>query len=220
MKVLDKRGEMNVLLIPLILLVLLLIGAAVFGVWAYNGRQDYKNNVDQKVAIATQAAQKDTQAKDAKQYAEVAKQPLKTYVGPSAYGSVHISYPKTWSGVADTSDDGTPLDAYFDPDIVPGLNDPSAIFALRVQVVSSSYDDVLSGFSGQVESKQVTAAPYALPSVPGIVGTRLDGQITDSKQGSMVVLPLRDKTLQIWTESSQYLNDFNTNILPHISFSP
>jgi hypothetical protein len=36
----------------------------------------------------------------------------------------------------------------------------------------------------------------------------------------MVVLPLRSQTLQIETAGSQFLGDFNNNILPNFSFSP
>lgn len=216
----NERGSINALIIPLVLFILLFIGALVFGVWAFGSRQDYKNNVDSKVGVAVAVAKKATQAADATIYAEAAKQPLRVYVGPEAYGSVHISYPKTWSAYADTTDENTPLDAYFAPGAVPGVSDQSVSFALRVQIQSQSYDQVMSQYSSQVSQQTLTASPYRLPLVPGVVGTRLDGQITDAKQGSMIVLPLRDKTLLIWTESNQYLNDFNNNILPHVSFSP
>jgi hypothetical protein len=36
----------------------------------------------------------------------------------------------------------------------------------------------------------------------------------------MVVLPLRSQTVQIWTEGTQYVDDFNKLILPNFSFSP
>jgi len=40
-------------------------------------------------------------------------------------------------------------------------------------------------------------------------------------QGSMVLVPLRDKTLKIWTEADEtYLKDFNENILPNYTFEP
>jgi hypothetical protein len=38
--------------------------------------------------------------------------------------------------------------------------------------------------------------------------------------GTMVLLPMRDKTLEIWTESNDYLNDFNTYVLPNMTFAP
>lgn len=216
----SQSGEINVLLIPLILVFLLLIGTASFAYWAFAGRLDYKNNSDQKVAAAVSVAKTQTQSADAKSYAEAAKKPLQTYVGPEAYGSVHISYPKTWSAYVDTSTSSTPLNGYFYPAVVPGINDLTSTFALRVQIVASPYDQMLTQFSGQVQSKQVTVTPYKLPKVPNVVGSRVDGQIEPNKQGSMIILPIRDKTLEIWSESNQFLPDFNNSVLPNSSFSP
>lgn len=70
MKTLTQRGAVNVLLLPLILVVLFFLGAVGFGYWAFAEREDYKNNSDQKVAIAVAAAEKRTQAADAKVFAE------------------------------------------------------------------------------------------------------------------------------------------------------
>lgn len=220
MQLRDERGQLNILLIPVILLVLLLIGAAGFAVWAFNGRQLYKNNVDAKISAAVAANTQSVQATDAKQFAQAAKLPLKTYVGPEAYGSVHISYPKTWSAYVDTTATDPGLNGYFYPDAVPSISSQTSTFALRVEVAQTSYNQVVSQFSGQLQQGTVTVTPYKLPLVPSVVGVRVDGQITATKQGSMVVLPLRDKTLEIWTESNSFLPDFNNNILPNLSFSP
>lgn len=219
----SQTGELNILLIPLILVSLLFVTSAVLGGWAYLSRQDYKNNTDQKIAAAvTVAKQQEDSAKD-KVFTEAYKQPLKVYSGPAAYGSVRVAYPKTWSGYVDATGNGSAsVDAYFNPDVVPSITDQSSVFALRMQVVADSYSNVLTNFNGSVDQSQVTASPYSFPKVPGKVGVRFDGQIVpgDKTEGSMIVLPLRDKTLEIWTESPQFLTDFNNNILPNVSFSP
>ena len=209
-------------LIPFVLSVLLLIGVGIFGIWAFSGRQDYKNNSDQKIATAVSAAQKQTAAIDAAQYAEAAKQPLKTYNGPEAYGSIVVNYPKDWSAYVAVTDSGgsQPVDGYFQPDTVPNVQDPNSTFALRVQVVQTPYDQVLSQYVAQAKQQTVTISPFSFAKVPSVAGVRINGQINSSKQGSMVLVPLRDKTLKLWTESSQFINDFNNNILPNFSFSP
>ena len=217
----NQSGSINGLLIPLIVSVLLLVGAGVFAVWAYQGRQDYKNNVDAKIAVANAQAIKAEDSKKDAQFAEYAKQPLKTYVGPEAYGAIHVLFPRTWSGYVDESGSGDgPVNGYFYPNIVPATTDPTVTFALRVQVLNESYSDAMHVYSSFVTDNKGTVTAYALPKLPSVVGSRLDGQIQDNKQGSMIVLPLRDKTLQVWTESPQFLNDFNSNILPNLTFSP
>jgi hypothetical protein len=62
--------------------------------------------------------------------------------------------------------------------------------------------------------------PYSLPKLPQVGGMYLTGQISQRQQGTMVLLPLRDKTLEVWTESSAYMNDFTNNVLPNLTFSP
>jgi len=222
-RIAGEQGELNVLLIPVILLTLLFIGAASFAVWAFGSRQDYKNNVDAKIAVAVSANTKTVQAADAKQYAEAAKNPLTTYTGPDAYGSVKISYPKTWSAYVDTANSGTPLDAYFHDGFVPAL-DSQDTYNLRVQVNAQSYSSVLSGYNSQIQAGTVTAQTYALPKVPSVIGTMLSGAVVPNQPGGgsgvLVLIPLRSTTLEIWTESSSYLSDFNTYILPNASFSP
>lgn len=219
-KQIDQRGDINILLIPLILVSLLFVAVGGFAYWAYSGRQDYKNNVDSKIAAAVSANTDKVKVADAVKYAEAAKKPFATYVGPEAYGAVHVAYPKTWSAYVDTSNSSYPVDAYFYPAVVPSVTDQDSSFALRVQVVPQSYDTVVGQFKGQLQQGKVTVTPYALPKVSDTVGVRIDGQITNNKQGSMIVLPLRDKTLKIWTEASPFLADFNTNILPNFTFSP
>ncbi len=206
-------------------LVVFLIIALVFGGWAFKGRQDYKNNVDAKIAAAvTVAKQQEGTAKDA-QFAEAQKSPLRTYNGPQAYGSLVVMFPKTWSGyVDDSGSNNTALvDGYFANSTVPSITDTNSIFALRVQVIAQSYSQTVQAINQSLTGPQVaatTVTAYSLPKVPSQVGVKVSGQISDSKTGTMVVLPLRDKTLQVWTEGSQYLNDFNTYILPNLSYSP
>ena len=214
-----QGGYIDSLLIPLILAVVLLLGAVLFGGWAFSTRQGYKNHSDQKAEKAAAAAVAATQITDAAKYAEEAKNPLKTFVGPSQYGSITMQYPKVWSGYV-IENNSTPLNAYFQPDVVPDVSDQSSAYALRIQVISQSYAGQLQAYSGLVQSKKVTVAPYTLPKVPSVVGSRVDGQISSTNQGSIIILPLRNLTLQISTESQTFEPDFNNIILPNLSFSP
>lgn len=215
----SQGGYIDKLLLPLIVVVLLFFGAVGFGVWAFMGRQDYKNNSDQKAAAAAAAQKKATQTEEAAKYAEEAKNPLKNFVGPADFGSVTFQYPKTWSGYVIKSD-SSPLNAYFYPDVVPNVDNATNAYALRVAIIEKPYSEVLQGYQGDVEEGAVTVTPYASPKVEGVVGSRVDGQITKEERGSVVLFPIRNITLQVWTEADQYINDFNNIILPNLSFAP
>lgn len=218
----SMRGYINILLIPLLLVTLLLFGAGGFGYWAYSERQDYKNNVDQKIGAAVEQAKEQLTIQKEKEFTEREKSPLKTYTGPSAFGSLQVQYPKSWSGyVSVTNTSGTPVDGYFYPNVVPttqGYNTVS--FALRVQVQQQSYDNILQNYQAQLQEKTVTIKPFRMPKVSSIVGVRITGQIFPQKKGTLVILPMRDKTLEVWTEGSTFQKDFDNIIIPNFKFSP
>lgn len=216
-----ERG-FSALLVPFILSILFLVGAIGFGGWAYTKMLDYKDNTDRKIqAAVTVAKQEESAAKD-QEFEQKYKEPFRTYTGPSAYGSVSIQYPRTWSGYVDDTSTASPfIDGYFYPDVVPDIKAQGSALALRIQVVSESYSTVLAQAAGLVQQGKVKVTPYAAPKVPSIVGARLDGQLISQSQksGSMVILPLRNTTLMLWTEAPQFQTDFE-NILSNLTFAP
>lgn len=217
----NQNGAISGLAVSLFLTVLLLLGAIGFAGWAYSSRQDYKDNSDKKAAAASEVAvQKESVAKD-KQFAEELKKPLKPYSGPAAYGSVQLYYPKSWSGYVDDTGQATALvDGYFNPGVVPSISSEDSVFALRLQVLNQTYTQSVQALQSQQEAGKMQISAYALPKMPKTVGVRATGEIEDGKVVDMVVLPLRSQTVQIWTEGSQFNNDFNKYILPNFSFSP
>jgi hypothetical protein len=211
------------IIISFIMTIVLLLGAIGFGAWAFMSRQDYKTNVDKKVASAVVVAkQQEDVVKDAA-FAEQEKQPFHTYKSPATYGSISITYPKTWSAFvteASAVQAGSfPVDGYFHPGFVPGTQSGTD-FALRVQVLQQSYATVMSAFNSQTKAGKVSVSPYAAPKVPSVVGARVEGAIIQGKVGSMVVLPLRDKTIEISTQSATFIKDFNNTILANLTFEP
>ncbi|MEK7594813.1 MAG: hypothetical protein AAB436_04200 [Patescibacteria group bacterium] len=217
----NQDGAINGVVVSLVLTVLLLFGAIGFGAWAYTSQQDYKNNSDEKAAVAAEAAKKEESIKKDKQFAEEIKNPLKTYVGPEAYGSLVVSFPKTWSGyVDDTGRSSGLVDGYFAQGTVPSKDDINSVFALRFRVNSQPYASFIKNYSALQKSGKITVSAYALPKLPKTVGIKLTGTLNDKTNVTMVVLPLRSQTLQVWTEGSQYVNDFNNSILPNFTFSP
>ncbi|HET9850817.1 MAG TPA: hypothetical protein VFP35_04330 [Candidatus Saccharimonadales bacterium] len=209
-------------------LAVLLIISLIFGFWAFSGRQDYKNNVNTKVASAVSQAKSQQSATDKTYYTQLAEQPYKTFSGPSTYGSVTFSYPKNWSAYVDETSANEPVDGYFAPDVVPGIQSDTA-FPLRVELVDSDYSDVVNQFEPQVSQGSLTSAafmPAKLKNSANVqAGVRLDGIIGQDNnnnplKGSMVILKVRDKTLEIYTQTTSSLQEFDNIILPSLTFAP
>lgn len=213
------------LIIGLVIACFLLILTCVFGFWAYQQMLDYKLNSDDKSAVAVKKAEEEKTKVLEAQFAEQEKSPLKSYTSPSQYGTVKLVYPKTWSAYIieqTTSGSGTPVEGYFYPNFVPNVGAADKTnYSLRIQIVNSSYKTVLDSFKQQVTTGKLSAIPYSADLVKGVAaGTRLDGQIQQNKKGSMVVLPLRDKVLKIWTENDTNAKDFNDFILKNLTYVP
>ncbi len=214
---------MNILLIPLILVSVIFVSTAGFAFWSYTSREDFRLNVNSKIAAAVKIAKEDESIAKDKEHAEIDKNPLRTYIGPEQFGGVHVSYPRTWSGyVSDTGNSNEPLDGYFHPGVVPDISSQTSTFAVRVQVLNQPYAAALDQFDNAITEGELIATPYAFPKVPNVVGVRLDGVLDAQKKtvGSMMIVPIRDKTLQVWNESPVYTADFTKYILPNITFSP
>lgn len=218
----QPKKQFNLLIIPVVVLSVLLIAVSGFGFWAFTEMTDYKNNSDKKVADAVEVAKQTTSTQKDKEFVEKEKNPYRQYQGPATFGSVEFDYPKTWSAFITESNDGssgTALNGYLHPNFVPGLQSGTD-FGLRFQVVGRPYSEVLQQYEGKIKQGKLKISPYKSPKVAGTLGVRVDGEINNDQQDSMIVMPLRDKTLLVWTESAQYLNDFNTIVLPSLVFVP
>ena len=218
MKKLNQNGS---LVAPLAICATLLVVALAFGAWAFMGRQDYKNNAEEKTAAAVKTAVKQEGSRKDAEFAEAQKSPLKTFTsGSETIGNLSFKYPKSWSAHADTRDSsGTIFSAYFYPDVIPSLTSTS--FPLRVEVEDNSYSDELASYnSSGIQAGTLTASAFRAEKVPSVLGTKLTGALTSEKDGTMILLPLRDKTIKIWTENNDYLADFNDSVLPSINFAP
>lgn len=216
----NQRGEINTLLIPLVLITLLLLAVGGFAGWSFTSRQQYKDHTDSIVATQVEIAKKETATAKDNEFTEKEKQPFKNYQASSSLGSLLIKYPKTWSAyIEESGSGGTSLDGYFHPVSVPGTRSGTA-YALRVQVVDKSFSDEVRTYESQIKSGKAKASSYNNKNIAGVVGMRIDGEIKNKQQGIIVLMPLRDKTIKLSTESDQFYNDFNNNILPNFSFTP
>ncbi len=205
---------------PLVIFMVLFFMSAGFAVWAFLGRQDFKNNSDKKSAEAVAVAIKKEDTRKDAEFAEAEKSPYKSYTGAATYGSLSFQYPKTWSAyIAESTNSSMPIDGYFAPNFVPDLKSDTS-FALRAQILGQSYATVLATFNSAIQKSGLDAKAFRAEKVPSVLGTILQGQIIQKKNGIIVLLPLRDKTIKIWTEGDDFKNDFMKIIVPSISFTP
>ena len=216
----DQSGETHIAILISIIMSLLFVSTLIFGIWAFAGKQDYKNNTDKKISTAVAVAVKQAETTKDNVFAEALKSPVKHYTGPSTYGSVGFDFSNTYSAYVDDSETGAQvLNGYFHPNVVPSLSSDVST-ALRVEILSSSYESNVKLFDNKVKAGTAKVSAFRAAKVPSVLGIRVDGLVVQGKQGSMVILPLRDKTIEIWTEALEFIPDFTTYVLPSITFAP
>jgi hypothetical protein len=215
----DQRGQINVLLIPFILTILLLLGTFGFSMWAFTERDTYKNKTDEVVAREVKVAVDQAKTDKDNEFVQKEKEPFRDYTGPEEYGSFSFQYPKTWS--AYETNENSKVTVKLHPKVVPADDDVS--LAAIVSVSDQKYDSVVKQYESKVKSGEMKAAPYKLIKVPSVSGMRFEGEFpngTGKKAGIVTVLPLRDKTIEIRTESADYFGDYEKVILATFNVVP
>lgn len=207
----------NKLTIPLIIASFFAVAGVVLAVYYFMQYRQASTNLDGQIAVAVEEAEAAKTVELEADFAERSKSPNDVYRAPSQLGSVAVTYPKTWSSyVIEDSGSGTVLEGYFHPGTVPDVRG-AVPFALRVELDSTEYDGEVEKLQRAVEKGELKASAVR---VNGELGVRFDGQIDRDISGAIVLLPLRDRTLKIWTENPDYLKDFNDIILPQLTFVP
>lgn len=215
-----KLNQTGSLLLPLVIVLVLLAAAVVFATWAFTGRQDYKNKSDAKAADAVKNAIAEEDKKKDAEFAEKEKSPVKTYVGPVTYGTLTFNFPKTWNQYVSAEASTLPINNFFSPDYVPDLAS-NLPYALRVQVSNQTYATSLKSFDSAAKAGTSVVAAYRLPKMPSVLGSMITGEINSKKtKGVLVMLPLRDKTVILWTEGTNNTTDFTNIVLPSVTYVP
>jgi hypothetical protein len=215
MKRSSSAGFVPVAIILNVVLAVLLLSVSGFAIWAFMQYQDYKNNVDPKLSAAAEQAKATQQKQDNAAFLEQEKQPTRTLVGPEELGAVTLDYPKTWSVYIGNNGTGSTYEAYLYPGAVPPLNSNTA-YALRVSVVSMSYDSVMAVLANGIKTGDLKTSPVTAASTDGV---RFDGKLSQTTQGTMVVFKVRDKTLKVYTETTAFQGDFDKIVLPSLKFN-
>ena len=212
----DQSGVVNVLLVPLVVASILLVATVGFAAWAFTERQSYKNDVDAKISTAVELNTKQVSDQKDNEFLEKEKFPLDSFEGSNQFGGIKVGYPKTWSAYITENEQNA--EYIFSPRFVTG--DPEAARPLRITIDNQPYDEMLTAYDGQLLNGEVRAKAFSLPKVRNVVGTRFDGTVEQGKQGTVILLPLRDKTIKISNEVPGLVNDFNKIILENLSFNP
>lgn len=214
---LNNQGSVGAGVIPIAglgLLVAVLLGIVIV---LFVQLDEAKDEREQYAAEVVTNKEADIKAELQAEFDEKEKDPFEDFETDPVLGDVKFRYPKTWSVsmLQDPASDPQ-IDAYFHPNAIRVDAADTRSYALRVQLVLEPYSEVVEGFSSDIEEGLLKTKAVTFNGVEGI---RLDGQLDEVDRGAKVVLPFRDKTIMVWTESRDFLNDFE-KVMGSFSFNP
>ena len=210
-----RHFNLPIFLAAVLLVLTIAMGVvAIYYILKYN---EQKSTVDQQKTAAAQTAREEQKQADEAAYAERDKLPYRSYEAPAVLGAIKIEFPKIWNVYAvEEEKSDTQLDIFMYPGVVRAEKSSTEAYALRVKLQRKLYQDVVKANQQKVEKGELKASAV---TISGATGTRYEGEVVQGRSGSLILLPVRDKTLSIWTESPDYLNDYN-QIIEKLAISP
>lgn len=208
MPVLGGGKPKHGLLIATILLSVFLVAFIGLFVWAFLNYQDHKKNVDGKVseAVKTAEAAKTTELEAA--FKVERERLFNKYTTNPVLANVTLEYPRDWSFyLEEDQNSSTQIQAIFHPTVVQN-SDPGT-YGMRLRLEAKLYSEVLDDFEKDIEDGLILVTPIKNGDTSGV---RLDGQIDRDHNGSMIMFPIRDKTLIVQTDSKEYLSVYEEAI--------
>lgn len=208
-----KLGQSGGAGIVLVLL-LLVLGLGAFSGWLWlNGNGE---TPEQQLTVAVSEARRLQREEDQARFDEERQSPYRRYEAPDIYGDITVRFPKNWNlYVQDDSEKATEIDLYMNPDFIRIQAGVDTVYAFRMQLNDELFDEQNQNFAEAARDGDLKASSI---TVSGLEGVLYDGEIAKGHEGLLAVLPYRDKTLVLWTESRQYADEF-TQILQRTEIS-
>lgn len=152
--------------------------------------------------IEKQAALEADRVKDE----EEAKLPYRSYFAPQAYGNFEIKFPKNWNVYSLQNEGATKqMDLRIHPDNVTVVTAQNGEYAFRLELIQQNIDKSKRNMEQRVKNKKVTLRDT---SVSGIAGVRYEGEWADKRNGVMIIVPVRDKSLYLYTDGDKYRAEY------------
>jgi len=210
----NQNGDGSIVaIISLAVVVVILGGVATWAIMSYNRERE---TVNQQIASAVEDARADQRAVLEDQFEEERNNPFRTYTAPSVFGGLSLDFPRTWNVYVEDGTRGrVQIDLTMHPEIVRDQQSEDDIYAFRMELQDRLFEQVNQSYQRDAERGNLDARAV---TISGLEGVQYSGEVVRNKNGQLVVLPYRDKTIVMWTESNRFADDFE-EILSRAQFS-
>jgi hypothetical protein len=204
------EGEVNILLISTIVFGIIALGFSITSVLAITDAQHSRSTLDSQKKTAYSSGQNDQKAQDAKDQLAANESPFRSYVASELFGNFEIKFPKNWNAyVVEDLSSTTQVNLTLQPDLVRlnGGQGKANNYAFRALLIKTDSTTLNKTFADRIKNKKLTTKNV---TVSGITATQYIGALDDTHNGIMTVVPVRDKSLELITDSTtDYLGEYN-----------
>lgn len=212
----SEHGEVNLLVLLAAFLGLGMIIFAILAVMEFGDSHQATATLStqkQQAYASGQAAQK---AADDQASAAAKETPYRIYTAPAFAGSFVISFPKDWSAaVTESESASTQVDLRVNPDFVTTQGQATQPVAVHVRLLSQPATQINAG----VTANPAKGLKISTVTVSGIQSSEYIGPYDQTHTGTMVVVPVRDKSLVFYNEDAKYASEFS-QVLAQAKINP
>lgn len=142
------------------------------------------------------------------------------YVAEDLFGAFEFSYPKVWFTNMQRSDSDPELQFLADPSLIVMRDDKGPETALRVIISKDKFDEETKKIENEAKSRGYNVSAEDI-TLSGLKGKKFTGKMKEDnpKTQSIVVLPLRDKSLTIGTDDFDQFNKQFDSIIKSFKIS-
>lgn len=123
------------------------------------------------------------------------------YVAEDVFGAFEFSYPKVWFTNMQRRESDPQLRFLADPNLIVMRDETGPETALRVMISDSNYEEESKKTEDEIKARDYSVQTEEV-TLSGLKGKKYTGKMKEgsSKVQSIVILPLRDKSLHIGTD--------------------
>ncbi len=205
----NDEGEINLLLLSTLLLGLSTVVFGILAIVVFANAKSSQANISQTKAVVYKQAQAAQKILDDKAALVANESPFRDYKAPDFYGNFVIKFPKNWNAyVTEDQSSETQVNLLLHPNAVK-LDKSLKVdnYAFRALLINRPEAQIFTDhFQSGVKSGKLVQKST---TVSGIGATWLDGKFDSTHNGIIVLVPVRDKTLEFITDTHDYIPEFD-----------
>ena len=215
-----KKGVDPLILLGVIgFLVVVIIGLIIWGSSQASTAKKEKDSAQARYDSGLAEGKEQQRAEDQAAFFAEQNAEYRTYKAPDAYGGFEIGFPRAWSFYL-TAESGDQISGLANPDLVDNTGEKR--YGLRFGLRTTKFVEIKQQYEQKMKVRNSGITSQTI-TVSGIESIQYTGNLDGNKagiKGSIVLIPVRDKTFYLRTDRYDGYKDEFAKILSSTKVFP